>query len=97
MYNVRAHIPFSTLSLCAGLVGILLVVYIGLIATVMSYATLTVEFSQSVRNDEAAVATLESEYLAGVARVTRTDYSTEGYAKPARQIFVRAQSGTALR
>ncbi|MDD2657414.1 MAG: hypothetical protein PHD04_01985 [Candidatus Pacebacteria bacterium] len=97
MYNLRAHLPFSVLSLCSGIVGILLVAYIGLIATVMSYAALTVEFSQSVRNDEAAVAALESQYLAGVSRITSTNYEAEGYAKPASKTFVRAQGATAVR
>lgn len=97
MYNLRARIPFSILSLATGTVAVLAVAYIGLIAVVMSYAALTVEFSQSVRNDEAAVAALESRYLAGVARVTSTDYAAAGYAKPLSKTFVRAESATALR
>src|SRR3989344_2205222 len=44
MYNLRSHLPFSLVSLCYGVVGVLAVVYIGLIAIVMSYAALTVEF-----------------------------------------------------
>lgn len=63
----------------------------------MSYAVLTVEFSQSVRNDEASVATLESQYLTAVAQITNTDYATAGYAKPIAKAFVPAQSATALR
>lgn len=97
MLNVRSHIPFSPLSLCYGIVGILLVAYIGLIAVVMSSAVLTVEFSQSVKNDEAAVAVLEGQYLATVARITDADYVAEGYAKPLNKVFVRAESITALR
>ena len=85
------------LSLSASVVAVLLVTYIGLIAVVMSYAALTVEFSQSVRDDEAAVAKLEASYLAGVSRVTRTDYLAAGYAKPAATIFIREQGATALR
>ncbi|MBU6490982.1 hypothetical protein KGQ25_02410 [Patescibacteria group bacterium] len=92
------HRPrFSVLSLCSGVVAILAVVYIGLIAVVMSYAVLTVEFSQSVRNDEAAVALLESQYFANVSRITNTDYATAGYAKPVAEAFVPTQSVTALR
>ena len=97
MYNLRSHLPFSLVSLCYGVVGVLAVVYIGLIAIVMSYAALTVEFSQSAKNKEAAVAALEAKYLASVTRVTMTDYRAEGYAKPARWIFVPARSVTALR
>jgi len=88
---------FSLLSLLYGAVGVLLVTYIGVIAVVMSYAALTVEFSQSVKKDESALAVLESEYLAKIARITNTDYLAEGYAKPVAQTFVRAKSVTALR
>lgn len=96
-HNLRARFPFSILSLSVGAVGVLMVTYIGLIAVVMSYAALTIEFSQSERNDEAAVAILEKQYLASVARITGTDYAAEGYAKPVATIFVRTESMTALR
>jgi len=97
MLNFRSHTPFSPLSLCYGIVGILLVAYIGLIAVVMSYATFTVEFSQSVRNDEATVAVLESRYLSTISRITGTDYVMAGYSKPRVEVFVPAQEVTALR
>jgi len=97
MRNKRFNFSFPLLPFCSGIVAILLVSYIGLIAVVMSYAALTVEFSQSVRNDESKVATLESEYLASVARTANTNYATAGYAKPLTKLFVRVQSATALR
>ena len=97
MRNARFHFPFSPVSSCGGAVAILSVVYIGLIAVVMSYAALTIEFSQAVRNDEAAVAALESRYLAAVARTTETDYTSAGYALPIAKTFVLAKSVTALR
>ncbi|HEY4500997.1 MAG TPA: hypothetical protein VJI70_01885 [Candidatus Paceibacterota bacterium] len=97
MRNSRIHFPFSLVSFCTGVVGVLLVLYIGLIAVVMSYATVTVEFSHSVRNDEAAVAMLEGRYLANVASITTTDYAIAGYALPIAKIFVPAKSVTALR
>lgn len=97
MHNLRSRIPFSPLSLCYGAVGILLVTYIGLIAVVMSYAALTIEFSQSVKNDEAAVAVLEGQYLADVSEITGTNYLAEGYTKPVARAFVRAKNVTTLR
>ncbi|MDE1919547.1 MAG: hypothetical protein KGH56_02485 [Patescibacteria group bacterium] len=97
MRNFSLHLPYSAVSLCAGAVGVLAVTYIGLIAVVMSYAALTVEFSQSVRNDETAVAGLESQYLAAMARITKTDYAAAGYAAPIAKVFVPAKSVTALR
>lgn len=97
MHSLSAHFPFSLVSVCTGMVAVLAVVYIGLIAMVMSYAALTVEFSQSVKNDEAALAVLEAQYLAGVARIQSMDYHAAGYAAPIAKHFVPASSVTALR
>ncbi len=83
-------------SICSGVVAVLAITYIGLIAVVMSYAVLTVEFSQSVRNDEATVATLESQYLTAIARITATDYAAAGYTKPIAETFVPTESVAAL-
>ena len=84
-------------ALCSGAAAVLAVAYIGLIAVVMNYAALPVEFSQSVRSDEAVIAALEGQYLASIARITDTDYAAKGYAKPLAELFVPATSVTALR
>jgi acyl-coenzyme A synthetase/AMP-(fatty) acid ligase len=84
-------------TLCSGVAALLAVMYIGLIAIVMSYAAMTIEFSQSVRNDEATVASLEAEYLNTVARITNIDYTTVGYTIPMVKVFVPKKSATALR
>lgn len=97
MLRFRFHLPFSPVSLAASAVGVLAVVYIGMIAMVMSYAALTVEFTQSVKNDEASLAVLESQYLSSVSQIETLDYRTIGYAAPVAQIFVPATSVTALR
>ncbi|MFA6407996.1 MAG: hypothetical protein WCW36_00770 [Candidatus Paceibacterota bacterium] len=97
MHNTYPNFRFSLVSACFGTVVILVVVYIALIAVVMSYAVLTVEFSQSVKNDEASVATLEGQYLANVAQIESLDYRTAGYVAPVAKIFVPATSVTALR
>jgi hypothetical protein len=97
MRNFRSYIPFSMTALCSGTVAVLAVAYVGLIAVVMSYAALTIEFSQSVRNDESAVAMLEGQYLSEVASITSTDYAAAGYVLPIAKIFVSKKSVTALR
>lgn len=97
MPNPRFHLSLSPTVLCSSIVVVLAVSYIGLIAVVMSYAALTVEFSQSVKNDGAAVAVLESQYLVAVAQITNTDYSKEGYVMPRDEVFVPKKSATALR
>ena len=97
MRNFRLSLPFSFLTLCSGTVAALGVVYIALIAVVMGYAAMTVSFAQSVKNDQAAVATLESRYLASVASIESVDYRALGYATPDARLFVPGQSVTALR
>jgi hypothetical protein len=97
MHKLRTYFPYSIVSVCYGAVATLGTVYIGLIAVVMSYAALTVEFSQSVRNDEASIAALEARYLATVAEITSTDYTIAGYAKPVSLSYVSKQGPTALR
>lgn len=71
--------------------------YIVLIAVVMSYAALHVEFAQQVRSDEAVVASLESSYLATLSQVTATDYALAGYHKPLAKTYVAGNPQTALR
>ncbi len=97
MRNHRASSPWSLLTLSSVAVGVLAVVYIGLIAVVMSYAAVTVEFSQSVKSDGAQVAVLEAQYLASVSKITTTDYKSLGYVTPVAEVFVLAKSVTALR
>ncbi len=97
MYNFHSRFPFSLLSFCSGTVAVLAVVYIGLIAVVMSYAALTVEFSQSVRNNEATIAVLEKQYLITMTRVANTDYLAKGYTKPLAEMFVPAKNVVVVR
>jgi len=97
MRNLSYRLPLSPVALSGSAAALLALVYVMLIAVVMSYAALTVEFAQSVRNDEAAVADLEAAYLAKVSEITTTDYVAAGYAKPVAQVYVAAKSVTALR
>ena len=100
MRTKRQHsfsLSVSPVPLCVGVVATLSVVYLALIAVVMTYAAVTISFSQSVRNDEAAVATLEVKYFSDIAVVNNTDYAAAGYAKPLAEVFVPSARVTALR
>ena len=97
MHSNAFAVPFSPVAFAGSLVGVLAVTYLALIATVMSYAALTIEFSQSVRSDEAQVATLEAQYLGAMATITGSDYASLGYAKPVATAFVPSAPTTALR
>jgi hypothetical protein len=76
--------------------GVLVVVYIGLVAVAMTYATLEVEFADSIKSDESSVATLESTYLQSVDRITMTNTSAAGYSTPLALVYVPGASETAL-
>ena len=97
MHKSRFHFQFFIVPVCYGTVAVLAVVYIGLIGVVMSYAALTVEFSQSVKADQASVAVLEGQYLSSVSRIQNMDYRTAGYAAPLAMTFVHSAVKTALR
>jgi hypothetical protein len=97
MRSVAYRLPFSPVSIAGAVVGALVVGYLGLIAVVMSYAAVTIEFAQSVRNDESQVAALEAQYLEKVSVISNTDYAALGYAKPLAEIYVPTAPVTALR
>ena len=97
MRDLLSRFSHSPVALCGSVVAVLTVTYIGLIAVVMSYAALTMEFSQSVKDNGAMVAALENRYLAVLEHITGTDYGAEGYMKPQRETFVPTKSVTALR
>lgn len=97
MRNRIEKISFSPVKAAGIFAGALVVTYIGMIAFIMSYAAHTIEYAQSVRNEEAAVAGLEQQYLAAVAEITQTDYQALGYVKPTSKTFVRGTPATALR
>jgi hypothetical protein len=94
---IAVPLPFSPVACALTLAVTLAVAYVALIATVMSYATMTVGFSQSLRDDEAQIASLESRYLADVSSVTATNYAAEGYTKPVAELYVPKAPETALR
>ena len=97
MPSSRRYFRYSLVSVSASIVTLLAVAYLGLIAIVMSYAASTIEYSQSVRNDEASVAEMESKYFSSIADVTTTNYTAAGYVKPVTLIFVPTKNTTALR
>jgi hypothetical protein len=87
---------WSLLSALAAGNVVLALSYLGLVAFSMSYAALEVEFSQSVKDDQAAVAALDARYLAALRAITASDYSTLGYAPPAAEFYVPAAPATAI-
>lgn len=87
---------WSPVSALLALNATFIVVYLGLIAVAMTYAALEVEFTQYTKNDEAAVATLESSYLAQTAALTTVNYTALGYTDPVAVLSVPGAPQTAL-
>lgn len=81
-----AKLPFvPALSFIA---GVLLVSYIALIATIMVYGTLQMQFAQRVRDTSAHVGVLESQYLSLITQINKTNPSTLGFTKPVSIAYV---------
>jgi hypothetical protein len=96
MSNTLRIGSWSPLSALVALNGAFIVIYLGLIATAMTYAALEVQFTQFTKNDEAAVATLEASYLASTASLTSVNYTALGYANPVAEIVVPGAPQTAI-
>lgn len=81
-----AEFPFiPTLSFIA---GVLLVSYLAMLAFIMVYGTLQMQFAQRVRDTSAQVGVLESQYLSLVTQINKTDPSTLGFTKPVAIAYV---------
>lgn len=81
-----AELPFiPALSFIA---GVLLVSYLALIATIMVYGTLQMQFAERVRDTSAQVGVLESQYLALITQINKTDPSSLGFTKPVSIAYV---------
>ena len=87
---------WTPISALLALNATLVVVYLGLIATAMTYAALEVQFTQYTKADEATVATLESSYLATLSNLTDVNYAQEGYTDPVAVIYVPGAPQTAV-
>ena len=79
---------FSLVRWLGATVGSLVVLYIGLIAFVMSYAAVQTEMAQSVRDSSAQVSLLEIKYLDATTALTAVDPATLGYSAPIAKNFV---------
>ncbi len=81
-----AQLPFvPALSFIA---GILLVSYLALLAFIMVYGTLQMQFAQRVRDTSAQVGVLESQYLSLITQINKSDPSTLGFTKPVAIAYV---------
>jgi hypothetical protein len=95
MRNLFAsRIPF--VRIFAGIATASVLLYIGLLAVVMSYAAMQVAFAEQVHNDAATVARLEAAYLATVDTLTTVNYTALGYTTPSTKQYVDESLETAL-
>ena len=87
----------SLIRFCIWLNVLLVCTYVTLIAVVMSYAALHIEFAEGAKQGEAEVATLEASYFSALSRLTATDYRALGYAQPTIKRFVTGTETLSVR
>ncbi len=74
-----------TLSIIA---GIFLISYVAMMAFVMTYGAMQMQFAQSVRDTGAHVGVLESQYLALVTKINHTNPATLDLTKPTSIAYI---------
>ncbi|HFC10774.1 hypothetical protein MNBD_CPR01-373 [hydrothermal vent metagenome] len=80
------------------LVGFLLVGYIGLLATVMTYGVLQMQSAEAMRDMSAKVATLDAEYFSTISTINKTDLSAQDFVKPISVAYVEGtQTAVSMR
>lgn len=87
---------FSLVKWLGAIVGSLVVLYIGLIAFVMSYAAVQTEMAQSVRDSSAQVSLLEVQYFNATRALTEVNPVALGYSAPIAKNFVSGHARAAL-
>lgn len=86
--SVAAVTQLPYISILSFIAGTLLVSYLALIAFIMAYGTLQMQFAERVRDTSAQVGTLESQYLALVTQINETNPATLGFTKPTSIAYV---------
>ncbi len=80
------------------LVGVLLVVYIGVLSFVMTYGVIQIQSAEAVRDTSAHVATLDAEYFDTVAKLSDIKPESLGFEKPSSIAYItNTQTAVSMR
>ncbi len=88
--------PDRTISVLAASCGALIALYIGLVVTTVSYAAWQTDLAAAMRNTDANIASLESQYYAQVARLDSVDPASIGLVTPSSVKYAVMVSGPTL-
>lgn len=68
-------------------------VYLALVVTTISFATLQTQGMAQIRETEGTIASLEKQYYDAIAEINRTDPSLYGLSRPAAVKYVAQAEG----
>lgn len=74
--------PDRTISLLGATVAVLVTVYIGLVVTTITFATMQTELALTARDAESAIGAIETAYYAQVGVLSATDPKSMDLHKP---------------
>jgi hypothetical protein len=80
--------PTRTIPVLSVSASILLVAYLALVVTTVVFASWQTQAASSIRDAEASIGMLESQYYASVAQLDSTDPATLGFVHPTNVQYV---------
>lgn len=80
--------PNRLISVLGGCCALLLVVYLGLVAVTVSFATWQTGLAQEIRMTEQKIAELEAEYFTSISAISRMNPVEAGLVAPASVAYV---------
>lgn len=80
--------PNRLISILGGLCALLVVVYLGLIAVTVSFATWQTDLAHEIRVTEQEIAALEATYFSSISAINRMNPNDAGLVAPASVAYV---------
>lgn len=90
------RLPAHSVTLLSYMCGILLAVYVAFVLATIYFASYKTELASELREREAAIVALETEYYAAVGKLTASDPATFGFVAPAQVRYVSAVGAPAF-
>ncbi len=88
--------PDRTISSLGALVAVLVLAYLGLVVTTVSFAAWQTDLAVSAQDTESSIGSLEGQYYAQVGRLAATDPASLGLSKPSHVSYAVAATAPTL-
>ncbi len=90
------RLPTRSVTFLSYTCGVLLAVYVGFVLATIYFASHKTELASELREREAAIVALETEYYAAVGELTASDPASLGFVAPAQVRYVSAVGAPAF-